>query len=147
MTKKSDASAPRSALRAFFLFNAILLALLAAFFVYLYLLRVVGLPFSCHVHDRLHLYCPGCGCTRAAEELLRLRLISSLLSNPAVLGGGAVILYYEIALLLSARRGTRVSPLPAILFAVALIAFFVIRNLLLVCFRIDYLNDLVVFWS
>ena len=146
-SKRRASLSPRTARRAFLLFNALLFLLVAGIFVYLYLLRVWELPFACHVHDRLHIYCPGCGCTRAVEELLRFRLLASLLANPAVLLGGLTAVYYEITLLFAARRGGRVSSLPAILYAAVILTFFAIRNMLLIGFRIDYLNDLLVFWS
>lgn len=133
--------------RSFLLFQAGILLLAAVLFVYLYLLRVWELPFSCHIHDRLHIYCPGCGCTRALEELLRLRPIASFLSNPMVLLGGLCAIYYEISLFRAARHRTRASALPAILYVAAILVFFVIRNILLIAFRVDYLNDLVLFWS
>jgi len=38
----------------------------------------------CWIYEELHLYCPGCGCTRAFEALLRGDILRSLRYNAAV---------------------------------------------------------------
>ena len=40
---------------------------------------------SCIMLDNFHVYCPGCGGTRAMEALLRLDLIQSLRYNPMII--------------------------------------------------------------
>ena len=39
---------------------------------------------SCILHDRLHLYCPLCGGTRAIEAILRFDLAAAFSYNPFV---------------------------------------------------------------
>ncbi len=155
MKKKKDQIAQastriRTALRPFrhlLLFNGLLFLFCAVLLLYLYLLREVEFPFFCAFHDRTQLYCPGCGATRALEELLRLRFLSSLRANPIVLLGGLTAGYYEYALFRHARVGRRPSTLPVLLYAGAIVAWFLLRNILLVFFHIDYLDDLLIYWS
>lgn len=58
----------------------------------------------CGVHDILHLYCPGCGGTRALSYLLRGQVMRSLYYNPAIVLGILLIGYYEVGVLLTLFR-------------------------------------------
>ena len=132
--------------RFFCLFNLCLLAAALAVLLYLYLLRVAELPFFCGFARLTNLYCPGCGFTRATEALLRGRLLSSLAAHPFALLGVLTVLYYELTLFLAARGRGRPSAAPAVAFAIGVVTFFLIRNLLLVCGGVDLLGDLAAFW-
>ena len=132
--------------RPFALFNLLLLLLLVGGAVYFSLAARAPALFACHFARRAHLYCPGCGGSRALFALLRFDLLGSLIANPAVLFGGATVLYYEIALLRYARGG-RVSATPAIAYAALILITFFVRNILLVACGIDPLGDLIGYWS
>ncbi|MBR1866756.1 MAG: DUF2752 domain-containing protein [Lachnospiraceae bacterium] len=58
----------------------------------------------CGVHDILHVYCPGCGGTRALSSLLQGKVICSLYYNPAIVLGILLIAYYEVGVLLTLYR-------------------------------------------
>ncbi len=47
----------------------------------------------CVIYDKLGIYCPGCGCTRAFEALLKFDIKSSIIYNPAV--------FYSVIILIS----------------------------------------------
>ncbi len=92
-----------------------------------------------------HLYCPGCGGTRAALALFRGDLIRALLSNPTVPLLIPTVLYYERSALFyffgkRQAKWPRLWPLLAL--TVFFLSFFVLRNLLFLAFGIDYLGDL-----
>lgn len=54
--------------------------------VLVYVRRFSHVPIAaCWIYEELHLYCPGCGCTRAFEALLRGDLLHSLRYNAGVL--------------------------------------------------------------
>lgn len=55
----------------------------AAVLVYVRFFSHIPLP-VCRIYEQLHLYCPGCGCTRAFAALLRGELWRSLRYNPGV---------------------------------------------------------------
>lgn len=38
----------------------------------------------CAIYDKLGIYCPGCGCTRAFEALLHFNIKASIYYNPTV---------------------------------------------------------------
>lgn len=68
------------------LYPAVLCAaavLAAAVLVYVRWFSHIPLP-TCWIYEELHLYCPGCGCTRAFEALLRGDILRSLRYNAAV---------------------------------------------------------------
>lgn len=106
-----------------------------------------GELFACSVLQNLHIYCPGCGFTRAVRALLRLDIISSLRYNASVLVAVLVILYYEWRFFLSALRADfgvfkKSKVYPAILLAVSILVVFAVRNVLLWGFGIDMIGDL-----
>ena len=128
------------------LFNLLLLIFLAL--AALYLAHAARAPdlFACAFARNAHLYCPGCGGSRAALALLRLDIVGSLRANLAVLVGAGVVLYYELALF-GYARGRRVSALPLIGFAAFLLVFFILRNILFIACGIDPLGVLLAYWS
>lgn len=133
--------------RHFLTFNVALVGFAVAVFAYLYALRIAGLPLFCYTSRLLHLYCPGCGMSRATEALLAGDLAGSLIAHPFVLLFAAFAMYYEVTLLLHARGGCRPSPRPAVVYAFGLLGFAILRNLLLILFHVDPLGDLIGFWS
>lgn len=139
----------KRARRALLFYHLALLLAADGVTTYLILLRRAGLPFVCRFSARTHLYCPGCGFTRALEALLRLDIPASLLANPMLLVLALTLAYYEVAFWLAAfrRRGFSVSHRPAVCFAYALLAYAVLRNLLLVFLHIDPLGDLLPYWN
>ena len=133
--------------RTFLVYNLLLLLAAGGIAGYLWLLARTGLRALCPFSFFTHLYCPGCGFTRAGRALLQLDLPAALGANPMAPWLLLTLGYYEIAFFLAWRRGRRVARWPAILFAYALVAYAILRNLLLVFFAIDPLGDLIQFWS
>lgn len=59
---------------------------------------------KCMFLNTFHLYCPGCGGTRALFALLRFDIVASIQYNPTVLAGIIVYLYYNIRALVEIKR-------------------------------------------
>lgn len=121
---------------------------------YLYFVLVPYFPIlapGCSMSRILHLYCPGCGGTRAVAALLQGDLLTSLQSNPIVLWLlFLAAVQYLRAIRALIRRDPDACRLPNwmwISVIVFLLLFFVVRNLLLVCGVYDYLGDNLVFWT
>lgn len=99
----------------------------------------------CAFHELFHLYCPGCGGTRAMFDLLKGQVLESLYHNPAVVLGIFLIAYYEIGAVVTLvkRNGRRYGhqgwPVYAYLGVVGL--YSLVRDILLVMAGIDLLGD------
>ena len=131
----------------FALFNALAFLFFAGAAAYLIFTAIYPSVVFCAFSRISHLYCPGCGGSRAFWLLLRFDILGSLVANPATLTGLVTLGYYEIAFFLSAGRGVRVYSWPAIAYAVLIVVHFVLRNVLLVACGIDPLGDHLAYWS
>ena len=105
---------------------------------------------SCVLHDRLHLYCPLCGGTRALEAILRFDFAAAISYNPFVVLLLIGLLAWDLRALIRLLRGRdSVFALPTwvwiALIALAL-AYGVLRNALLLSVGYDPLGDLAQFW-
>lgn len=103
-------------------------------------------PFPCGIHEMFHIYCPGCGGTRALFALLQGKLLQSLLCNPAILLGLMLVLYYETGVIVTLikRNGKHYYYQKGWLlygYLMIVVLFTIIRNWLLLGFRYDMLKD------
>lgn len=104
--------------------------------------------FACAFFEKTHIYCPGCGGTRAFFALLRLDILTSLKYNPSVIFGVAVFIYYDIRAFIAIKKDdidyfSRNRYYLAIAFAVFAIVYFFVRNFLLLKYHIDLIGDVV----
>lgn len=137
----------------FFLF------LLSCFIVFLICYHWFGWSLSghgyteCPFHKYLHLYCPGCGGTRAMDAFLQGKFLTSILYHPFIFYVAMVFVYYYIAgayTFLKKKDGRIYYKIPTwvlVAAVVLLLVFFVIRNVLLVYGKVDFLQDLIVYWK
>ncbi|MBQ8717911.1 MAG: DUF2752 domain-containing protein [Clostridia bacterium] len=104
----------------------------------------------CLLHDFVHLYCPGCGGTRAAVALLYGQIGHSLKCNPltAYLAAGFLALDIRAAVGILRRQPFSLR-IPLwyfwVMLAIAVIHC-IVRNVLMITVGYDYLGDLVGFW-
>ena len=128
---------------------------LAAVGAYLYRAYLDTLPGDgarsmCLLHDFLHLYCPGCGGTRAVVALLRGQIVHSLRCNPlsAYLAVGYLALDIRIAVAIVRGESYAIRVPMWYLWVMLILAILhcVVRNVLMITIGYDYLGDLVRFW-
>lgn len=134
------------------------LILTAAFFVCLFLrtrLSVLSLQEGpCTFSRKTHLYCPGCGGTRAVRYFLKGDMLSSFLSNAIPVYTAIVLLRIWVALFHNTvmekiRKGKKWTlfyrwEMWGILIVVA--GYFILRNVFLVLFGWDFLGDMAAYW-
>ena len=138
--------------RGFLKVHACLLLACLLFPLYVLLAeRAFPFLFGCFFHDRLHLYCSFCGGPRAVSALLRLELLEALRYNALVVGIalGALVLD-AIAFWRLCKQKTPIFLYPRwgwIAMICLLVAFWILRNLLMIFFGIDPTGDLGAFWQ
>ena len=103
---------------------------------------------SCIFKNNVHLYCPGCGGSRALVYLLNLDLLRSFIYYPPLLVSVIFILDLDLRAFISFLkndfsflRSFRAKFL--ILIPIFIIVNFIIRNVLLVAFGIDFIGDVI----
>lgn len=99
---------------------------------------------GCFIRDYFHIYCPGCGGTRAVEALFRLQLMKSLYYNPAVILMLLTAVFIQSIRIIEAKRDIKIYKARIIAYGVFLViwsAYFIVRNILLVFYGIDMLGD------
>ena len=119
------------------LINAIVLVSVICFFLGVGLLRSLGLT-GCSFYENMHLYCPGCGGTRALESLLHFDIISSLKYNAILLPGIILFVYYDLRSLLALwlcddKYFLENKYIPVLAYVIFTVLHFIVRNALLVC--------------
>lgn len=105
---------------------------------------------GCIMH-RFFIYCPMCGGTRAVAALVRFDFLAAWNYNAFVVLLAFVVLALDVwAWVRYAQKKEPLIVLPKwiwIVFVVALVAFFVLRNCLMIFWGIDPTGDLVYFWD
>lgn len=104
----------------------------------------------CFQNRYLHIYCPTCGITRMLDSLLHLDIIGAARANICLLALVFLVAYFDLRALVSLlRREERILHVRAVYvytFIGVLIAFGILRNILLIRFGIDPLGDNLTFW-
>lgn len=106
---------------------------------------------GCILHDRLFLYCPLCGGTRALAALLRLHFAEALRANAFVVLLAVLFLVHDVLAWVRLLHGHtilfRFLAWEWIAVAVLFLVFGVLRDLLLIRFGLDPLGDLGAVWN
>ena len=105
------------------------------------------LDIKCNLVEMAHLYCPGCGGTRAVYALLRLDILSTIRYNVAVPFGVFVYAYYDIgAIVALVRKNSEYWKnqkfILIYIFIGVLLLNFILRNILVWCFGVDLIGDI-----
>ena len=105
----------------------------------------------CFLHDRLFLYCPLCGGTRAIAALLRLDFVSAFAFNPFVTLSLLVALGLDVCALIRLLQGkSDLFPIPGwfwVIMTILMIVYAVLRNYLMIAYGYDPTGDLVFIWN
>ncbi len=150
MENKNQTISYETLKKDFIIVNGIVGVIVLFTFIGMVLQRLDIIPnMPCIVHDLFRIYCPGCGGTRAIFALLKGHIVESLCSNPAILLGVVLVIYYEAGVLLTlikknGKRYYSTSVVPIVVFVMIVMVFAVVRNYLLIACGIDLLQDFLV---
>lgn len=102
----------------------------------------------CVFREKFHFYCPGCGGTRALNTLLHFQIIDSLRYNPILIIILIDILFSIISKYIEIIKQQRYKYYMLrfkgkVYILIFLIGYTIIRNILLILFRIDLLGDII----
>lgn len=102
----------------------------------------------CFFKNYFSLYCPGCGGSRVLHALLRLKILKSIKLYPPLIISLIPILAYDVRLsLFLIKRDEKYIKnfrfLSFLIIPAAVILFFFFRNILLLCFGIDPIGDII----
>jgi len=107
---------------------------------------------SCGFVTFLHCYCPGCGGSRAVDAFLHGNFLRSVLCHPVIVYVFLLFMAYFLPATYTfviKRDGNlhykfHLATLWGLLIIVT--ANFILRNILLIFFQIDYLQDCFMYW-
>ena len=143
-------SAFRKRLLLFFLISNLLLLAVSLLYAHVTALSMESgvEAVSCIFKHNMKLYCPGCGGSRSLVYLLRLDILRSFILYPALPYCAFLVLDMDVRAVISfikdspsAVRGFRLNSLIAV--PVLIMLSFIIKNILLVCFGIDIIGDII----
>lgn len=94
-----------------------------------------------------HIYCPGCGGTRALFSMMQGHFLESLYYNPAVLLGALLIIYYEVAVIVTLVKDNGKiyycrKPVFIYIYLVIVFGYTIVRDVCLLVPGIDLLGDI-----
>ena len=146
MSKVKKMSKTKKRWLIFIIINAAVLISIPLFLTYVRIVRRINSPLLyCPLHDIFKIYCPTCGMTRALYSLLNGNIPASLRYNPFLIIGAVtfvaadVIAASEIAL--NRKNACRWLPAAVVVFLICMILFTVMRDVMLIAFKIDVPGD------
>ncbi len=95
----------------------------------------------CPFREIFHVYCPGCGGTRAVFALIRLRLLTSFRMNPLPLLTILWLLIFICAGKLAPKLRRKIRLRSLFVLGTVFVLYSVVRNILLLCWGIDLVGD------
>ena len=128
--------------------NAALLAFAIAYTVYFKATEDTDREIICIFKETFGLYCPGCGGSRALYHFLNFNLFRSFVLYPPIIVSALVVLDFDLRLFVSLIKKSseitdRFRYYTFLLIPASIILTFIVRNLLLLIFKIDTVGDFI----
>ena len=101
---------------------------------------------KCFITETFHIYCPGCGGTRAFKALIHFNLLESVFYNPIIIYIVADVFFSLITHIIENKKEDICFAKQRMVSSLAVIGLiivnFIIKNVFLVVFHIDLLGDI-----
>ena len=131
--------------------------LIILFLIFLFLYHYFDFTFygqgsDCGFKTLFHSYCPGCGGSRALDAFLHGKIMTSILCHPAIFFTFCLFMAYYLPAtytFLIKKDGNlyyKFHSFTLWLLLISIILNFIIRNVLLFFFHIDYLQDCISYY-
>lgn len=140
--------------KVFYQLSTISLVVSLGFFLYYHTYHMeLNLSVApCMPLSLLHIYCPGCGGTRALKAMLDLKFIQAFLCNPFIIYCFIMFLYYYIGTSISILTKGKIRIFKFSFWIIYLgIGIFIVncilRNVLAIAYGFDYLGDIWMYWN
>lgn len=138
--------------KKYILFHIYLLAAILLFPLYRYLTRLIpDAVTGCFLHDRLLLYCPLCGGTRAVWSMLHFDFVAAWNYNALVTASVPIIVLLDIVALVRLIKGKqRLLPFDGrlwIVLVILLVGYAALRNYWMIAQGYDPTGDLGLLWQ
>lgn len=107
---------------------------------------------TCFMNAFLHIYCPGCGGTRAIDYLLHGQILKSFICHPLVVYLLLLFLSYFLpatytyVIKRNGRKYYRFRPFTLYVMLGIILGFFFLRNALMIFLHYDFLGDCLKYW-
>jgi len=142
----------RKPIKAYLLLHLCLLAAILLFPLYRSLTRLIpDAVTGCFLHDRLLLYCPLCGGTRAVWAMLHFDFVAAWQYNAFVTACVPLIALLDLVALVRLLQGKqRLLPFDGrlwVVLVILLIGYAVLRNYLMIARGYDPTGDLGLLWQ
>lgn len=126
--------------------NSMMLFVLIAFLIFSELASKFSFG-ECLFLKTFHLYCPGCGGTRSLKALINFDIISSFRYNACLPLAVIIYIYYNVRYIVAIVRKNEAyfekeKYVLLKYYSVFVIVNFILRNILLVAFKIDLIGML-----
>lgn len=107
----------------------------------------MDMDMKCTMLKNLHIYCPGCGGTRSLYSLLTFKFLDSIRYNISLPFGVFTYIYYNVRAIVALVKNQenyfkREKYVLIYVFIAILLLNFVVRNVLLIGFGIDFIGDI-----
>lgn len=115
-------------------------------------MQLAGHGSTCFVNYYWHIYCPGCGGTRAFDYLMHGNFIKSIMAHPVNLYLAVIYLSYffratyTYVIKKDGRRYYKFHPWTLIVLVIVVAITFVTRNAIMIYFKYDFLGDCLQYW-
>lgn len=130
----------------FFLINIFLISFAIIYTLLFVYNKDLIMPGRCKFQSLFMLYCPGCGGSRSLKAFLSFDFISSFILYPPIIISLFCVMFYDIKYILTKLKIVKLKKTRDyyfLLIPISILLTFIVRNILLVFFKIDTVGDFI----
>lgn len=116
-------------------------------------MQLSGHGSTCFMNFYWHIYCPGCGGTRAFDYFMHGNFIKSIMAHPVNVYLAVLYLSYFVRATYTylfkkdGKQYYKFHPWTLVVLMVMVVLFFILRNVAMIYFDYDFLGDCIKYWN